>query len=234
MLRFKMAAYLHSIMCTENSRSQGSFARDTMCLRMLDLSAWIAAAFLLHTRAHAALTLHSSVKRTPCDVQYVVLRASISSSCIDQCSLLLRSAAAAEPQLDQVSAQGDSGLEVTSASILLLANVVTFQHPPDRHVLEISCQADSDCTASPNSWQVEKKGSGLLLPARSASQYPASVSQATCVQEVNSTVSMAVTGKAADMMRQATDRQVRLNAVFTWSIRAAVLASIVILQLSSR
>ena len=202
-----------------------------MRLRMLYLLAQIAAAYQLLTGAHAALTLRSSMGSTPCTVQYVVLHASISSSCVDQCSLLLRSAD--EPQL--VSAKGDSGLDVTSASTLLPANVVTFQRvSSNRHILQISCRADSDCTASPKSWQVEKTGSGLLLAARDASQDPASRSQAACVQELNSTVSMAVTGKAADMVRQETDQQLGWTAVLTWSIRAAVLATVIILQLSSR
>ena len=199
---------------------------------MLYLLARVAAAFQLLTGAHAALTLRRSMHgSTPCTAQYVVLYASISSSCVDQCSLLLRSAA--EPQL--VSAKDESGLDVTSASTLLPANVVTFQHvSSNRHILQISCQAGSDCTASPKSWQVEKTGSGLLLAARGASQHPASTSQAACVQEVNSTVSMAGNGKAADRIRQETDQQLGLTAVFTWSIRAAVFASVVILQLFSR
>ena len=198
---------------------------------MLFLSAWTAAALLLLTRAHAAFMLHSSMGGTPCNAHYVVLHASISSSCVDQCSLLLQSAA--KPQL--VLAESDSGLDVTSASTLLATNVVTFQHvPANRHILQISCQADSDCTASPKSWQVEKIGAGLLLAARGASQHPASTSQASCVQEVNSTVSIAVKGKAMDMISAETDKQLGTYAVLTWVIRAAVLASVVILHLSSR
>ena len=232
-MRFKMAAWRRS---TETLLLQGGFLtfycglRFTMCLNMLFFSAWTAAAFLLFTRAHAALTLHSSMGTTPCDVQYVVLHASISSPCVDQCSLLLQFA---EPQL--ALAEGDSGLDVTIASTLLPTNVVTFQHlSAHRHMLQISCQAGSDCTASPKSWQVEKIGSGLLLAARDASQHPASASQARCVQEVNSTVSIAVEGKAMDMISSETDKQPGTNAVLTWLIRAAVLASVVILQLSSR
>lgn len=230
MLRFETAAYLHGVTTSKTTLARKRYCEISMRLKMLYVSAWVAAAFLLLTRAHAALTLHSSVGNKPCNVQYIVLHASISSSCVDQCSLLLRSAA--EPQL--VSAQGNSGLDVISTSTLLPTNVVTFQQvPADRHILQISCQADSDCTASPKSWQVEKIGSGLLLAAQGAGHFIDSTSQANCVQEVNSTVSI---GKALDIFSEETDKHAgtKFNAVLTWSIRAAVLASLVMLQMSSR
>lgn len=197
---------------------------------MYSLSSCIAVAFLAVVRAkmlQAALTLHSSsMGRTPCNVQYVVLHASISSVCFDQCSLLL--GPTAQPE------SGHSGVDMISTSSLLPTNVVTFQHSAHKHILQISCQADSDCTASPRSWQVEKIGSGLLLAAQGISQHPTSASQVSCVQEVNSTVSIAASGKAADIIRPHSDHQSGTNDMLTWLLRAAVLASIVISQLSSR
>ena len=201
---------------------------------MLDFLACIAVASLTAVRAempHAALTLHSSVGRKPCKVQYVVLHASISSPCLDQCSLLL--ASTAQPQLESV--QSDSGLDVFSASTLLSTNVVTFQRSADKQqMMQISCQADNDCIASPKSWQIENVDSGLVVAARGASQYPASTSRVSCVQELNSTVNIAVSGKAASIVTPQAGHHLGVNAVFVWSIRGAVLASVVILQLTSR
>lgn len=226
-LRFENAADVLGIKATTNLNIMHG-------VKMHGLLACTAVAFLavvraemLHTTAQAALTLPSSTGR-PCNVQYVVLHASISSSCFDQCSLLL--GPLAQPQRES----GHSGLDGNSASSLLPTNVVTVQHSAHKHILQISCQADSDCTASPRSWQVEKIGTGLLLAAQGTSQHPIPTSQVSCVQEVNSTVSIAASGKAANMVRPRLDQQLGTNSMLTWLLRAAVLASSVILQLSSR
>lgn len=192
----------------------------------------LAVALLIVGRTDAALTLRSSAG-TACDVQYVVLHASICSQCLNQCSVLL--ASTPPPQLETL--HGAHGFDVISSSTLLSTNVLTFQLPTDRHMMQISCPSDSDCRATPKSWQIEYTNFGLVAAEHGVDQHHDTSNvrqQVSCVQEVNSTVSIAVTGGAADMLPATTTKQLGLTAIFTWSVRGAVLASIVILQLSSR
>ena len=199
---------------------------------MVDVLVCIAVASLLIGRGQAALVLRSNVG-TACDVQYVVLHASIGSSCLNQCSLLLVSTS--PPHLE--SLQGNRGVDVVSASTLLSTNVLTLQQKTDRHTMQISCPTDSDCRATPKSWQIENTNSGVVAAAQGMDQHHDDINipqQASCVQEVNSTVSIAVTGEAADMLPTTAPHQLGMNAMFTWSVRGAVIASVVLLHLSSR
>lgn len=192
----------------------------------------LAVALLISGRADAALTLRSSAGIV-CDVQYFILHASISSRCLNQCSVLL--ASAPPPQLESLQDVHDFG--VISSSTLLSNNVLTFQQPTNRHTMQIACPTESDCRATPKSWRIEDTDSGLVAAVRGVDQQhdtPNVRQQLSCVQEVNSTVSIAVTGGAADMLPATTRKQLGLNAMFTWSVRGAVLASVIILQLSSR
>lgn len=198
---------------------------------MLDVLVCIAVALLtVAVKAQAALTLRSS-EGTACDVQYLVLHASIRSACRNQCSLLV--ASTPQPQLE--SLPRDLARDVISASPLLSTNVVTFQQPSDRHMMQIACQADSDCRASPKSWQIENTNSGIVAAALGMDHHhgTSNTQHVSCVQEVNSTVSIGVTGETADT-NQPTPNLLHTNTVFKWSLRVAVLASVVILQLSGR
>ena len=240
----KLNDALHSIadpsICSLSKRRRTSrFALTPQiyqyCLsrRMLDFLTCTAVAMLMLVNANATLTIHSGAK---CDVQYLLLYASIDPRCLNQCDLLL--ASAAQPQLKYAGGLSPDAY-VTSTSTLLPSNVLSFQHPADHHRLQVSCQPSSNCRANPERWHITETESALLVTARSCEQQYASgivqhaTSDISCVYEANSTVSVTILDSTAEQHRSTASFNQDADAVLKWPIRVAVLASVLLLQISA-